>query len=171
MKSTKIFNSFNKSLNKLSKGDIFGSAMALGTAVYGVTENTIRTTQMIKEQNKLYEEEQRKQQEEQLIYEKTFNRISGMLAVTNNKLFFMNIKTSFSKDNDMTQYTKFYVFNDMKMEIEDVTLDIYLLSGKMFNVNLKHGDLQNTMKFTNTDFIYFQETLRKIFGNISFKSL
>lgn len=164
MKATKIFNNLNKSVKKLSKGDILGSAFALGTAVYGISSSMVENNKMIIEENK-------KKQEEQIIYERTFNRLQGMLPITNNKIFFKNIKTSFDKSNNMTQYVKFYTFNDMTMEIEDVTLDIHLLSGKIFLLNQKYGDLQNTIKLVNTDFVYLQETMKKVLGIVNFKSL
>ena len=164
MKSKSIFSNLNKTVKKLTKGDILDSAVAFGTAVYGISEN-------IYEGNKNMQAERQKQKEEQAIYERAYNRISGMLPITNNKIFFSCIKTTFTKDNNMTQYIRFYLFNDMKMEIEDITLDIHLLSGKIFNVNLKHGDLQNTMKLENTDFMYLQDQIKKVFGTVSFKTL
>ena len=159
-----IFSNINKSFKKLGKGDVLGSAWALGTAVYGISSN-------IMENNKMLAEENKKKQEEQIIYERTFNKIQGMLPITNNKIFFQNMKTSFDRDNNMTQYIKFYLFNDMTMEITDVTEELYLLSGNLLILNLRHGDLQKTVKCTNTDFMYMQETLRKVLGNVIFKCL
>lgn len=172
MKSTKIFNNIGKSVKKLGKGDILGSAFALGTALYGISENSYKTCKEIS-MNKLQQQaEEIKRKEEQKLHDDAVLRVKSMLYNTNSTIFYSVVKTIFTKDNNMTQYVKFFTFDEMNAEIKNVTIDMYYLTCKMFNVNLKHGDLENTIKLENTDLITIQEvTVEQLGMPVRFKNI